>query len=196
MPKRSQEYRDARSDQILTAAKKCFVRDGFHETSMQDLFAESGLSAGAVYRYFKSKDEVILAIAEENLRDVLGLLDTFAADPQRDGIGATLAAVFDMVRTKNSEDALGPLALLVWAEVLRNPALRKRFDASLTRMRADLAAAVKSRQAEGSMPADVSSEGIAAVLLGIVPGYILQLTVLGESGLADAGAAAKALWPK
>ena len=65
MPKVTQQYRDARRDQILGAARRCFLRDGFHSTSMQDLFAEAGLSAGAVYRYFASKDEVIVAIAEE-----------------------------------------------------------------------------------------------------------------------------------
>jgi Bacterial regulatory proteins, tetR family len=43
VPKVSEEYRDARRSQILDAAKRCFLRDGFHETSMQDLFTEVGL---------------------------------------------------------------------------------------------------------------------------------------------------------
>jgi AcrR family transcriptional regulator len=47
MPRVSQQYRDSRREQILAAARRCFLRDGFHETSMQDLFAESGLSAVA-----------------------------------------------------------------------------------------------------------------------------------------------------
>ena len=42
-PENTLEYRDARRDQILTAARRCFLRDGFHATSMQDLFAEAGL---------------------------------------------------------------------------------------------------------------------------------------------------------
>jgi AcrR family transcriptional regulator len=195
MPKRTQEYRDARREQILSAAKRCFVRNGFHETSMQDLFAEAGLSAGAVYRYFASKDEVILAIAEENLRDVLALLHAFAADPHRDGIGATLASVLEMIRQKNADDALGPLALLVWAEALRNPALLERFEASLTQMRRDLAKVVKARQRKGMLPKSVPAEGIAGLLLAVVPGVILQMTLLGEPALADVGAAARALWP-
>src|SRR6185312_7289047 len=139
MPKRSQEYRDARREQILSAAKRCFVRNGFHETSMQDLFAEAGLSAGAVYSYFASKDEVILAIAEENLRDVLALIHTLATDPDRKGIGSTLASVLEMIRRNNAEDDLGPVAVLVWAEALRNPALHQRFQKSLTQLRRDLA---------------------------------------------------------
>lgn len=195
MPKRSQEYRDARREQILSAAKRCFVRNGFHETSMQDLFAEAGLSAGAVYRYFASKDDVILAIAEENLRDVLALIHTFAADPHPGGIGATLASVLEMIRQKNTDDALGPLALLVWAEALRNPALHQRFQESLTQLRRDLAKVVKKQQRAGTLPSGVAADGIASLLLAVLPGFILQLTLLGDASPAKVGAAARALWP-
>ncbi len=44
MPKVTQQHMDARREQILDAARRCFLRDGFHSTSMQDLFAEAGLS--------------------------------------------------------------------------------------------------------------------------------------------------------
>jgi TetR/AcrR family transcriptional regulator, transcriptional repressor of aconitase len=195
MPKRSQEYRDARREQILSAAKRCFVRNGFHETSMQDLFAEAGLSAGAVYRYFASKDEVILAIAEENLRDVLALIHTLATDPDRKGIGSTLASVLEMIRRKNAEDDLGPVAVLVWAEALRNPALHQRFQKSLTQLRRDLAKVVKEQQRAGTLPSGVGADGIASLLLAVVPGFILQLTLLGDASPARVGAAARALWP-
>jgi AcrR family transcriptional regulator len=195
MPKRSQEYRDARREQILSAAKRCFVRNGFHETSMQDLFAEAELSSGAVYGYFASKDELILAIAEENMRDVLALLHTFAADPHRDGIGSTLATVLELIRQKNADDELGPLALLTWAEVLRNAALRESFGGSFRQMRADLAEVVTERQRVGAMPLSVTADGIAGLLIAVLPGFILQLTLLGDAALADVGAAAQALLP-
>ncbi|MEU1561727.1 helix-turn-helix domain-containing protein, partial [Streptomyces mirabilis] len=80
MPKVTQQYMDARREQILDAARRCFLRDGFHSASMQDLFTEAGLSAGAVYRHFTSKDEMILAIAEENMREVLDITLTVATN--------------------------------------------------------------------------------------------------------------------
>jgi AcrR family transcriptional regulator len=196
MPKRSQEYRDARRQHILDAAKRCFVRDGFRETSMQDLFTEADLSAGAVYSYFDSKDDLVLAIAEENIRDVVALIRTFAADPHQDGIGATLAAVVELIRTRNREDALGALALFVWTEVLRNPELHERFTTALTDLRAEMAAAVEGHQRQGTLPSDVGADGIAGVLLALVPGVILQMTLLGDASLADFAAAARTLWPK
>jgi AcrR family transcriptional regulator len=59
--------RDEWRAHILAAARRCFVRNGFHQTSMQDLMREAATSSGAIYRYFDSKDAMILAIAEDNL---------------------------------------------------------------------------------------------------------------------------------
>jgi len=55
MPKVSDAHLAARRDQILAATARCFGRDGFHRTSMQDIVRESGISAGLVYRYFAGK---------------------------------------------------------------------------------------------------------------------------------------------
>ncbi|MGW9069182.1 helix-turn-helix domain-containing protein, partial [Streptomyces yangpuensis] len=52
MARVSQAHLDARRRQILDGATRCFTRNGFHATSMQDVLKEVDLSAGAVYRYF------------------------------------------------------------------------------------------------------------------------------------------------
>jgi TetR/AcrR family transcriptional regulator, transcriptional repressor of aconitase len=192
MPKVSAEYRDARRNQILDAARRCFGRNGFHETSMQDLFAESGLSAGAVYRYFPSKDDVILAIAEKNMADVSDLIRSLAADPDRGEVGHTLATVLELIREKHANDDLGTIALIVWAEAIRNPAVAQRFAALLVQMRSDLADAVAGR-ADGPHLAGLEPDGLAGLLLTIVPGYILQLTLLGNGSVAGLPEAARAL---
>ena len=62
MPKVTEEHVAARRRQILSAALRCFARQGFHRTTMQDIFREADLSPGAVYSYFGSKDELIAAI--------------------------------------------------------------------------------------------------------------------------------------
>jgi AcrR family transcriptional regulator len=195
MPKVSQEYRDARRDQILAAAKRCFLRDGFHETSMQDLFAESGLSSGVVYRYFAGKEDMILAIAEENMRDVVSLIHTLAASRHGDGMGAALAEVLEVVRDKHAQSELGAMAVLVWSEALRTPSLAKQFDAALTQMRADLADVVRGYQARGGLPRAASPDALAALLMAIVPGFILQLAMFGDRAVAGVPDAARALWP-
>src|SRR3954469_17948312 len=65
MPKVTDEHVDARRRQILSAALRCFARQGFHRTTMQDIFREADLSPGAVYSYFDGKDELIGGIIAE-----------------------------------------------------------------------------------------------------------------------------------
>ena len=77
-----------RRAEILAAAQRCFVRSGFHGASMQDICAEAGMSPGNLYRYFRSKEEIIAGIAE---RDRAETAQQFAAVGQGnffDGLAA------------------------------------------------------------------------------------------------------------
>jgi len=195
MPKVTQQYRDARRDHILAAARRCFLRDGFHATSMQDLFAEAGLSSGAVYRYFASKDEMIMAIAEENSREVLAMMHAAAAEHPGRSAGAALADALEIILVRDAQDGLGGMALLVWAEALRSPGIAAQFRDLFARLRADLAAVVRDHQRGGELPGGVSAEAVATILLSVVPGCILQLALIGPEAVADAPRAVRALWP-
>jgi AcrR family transcriptional regulator len=195
MPKVSQQYRDAQREHILAAARRCFLRDGFHATSMQDLFAEAGLSSGAVYGYFASKDEMIMAIAEENAREVLAATHAAAARHSGRPAGEALADALEIILARDAQDGLGGMALLVWAEALRSPGLAAQFRDLFARLRADLAAVVRDRQHGGGLPGDVSAEAVATVLLSVVPGCILQLALVGPEAVSDAPRAVRALWP-
>jgi TetR/AcrR family fatty acid metabolism transcriptional regulator len=55
---------EERKSQIIESAIKVFSRDGFAGARMDDVAAESGLSKGLLYWYFKSKEEIIIAIAD------------------------------------------------------------------------------------------------------------------------------------
>ena len=58
------ERRDQQVQRILEAAKACFLRSGFQGASMHQICAEVGMSPGALYRYFPSKEAIIEAICE------------------------------------------------------------------------------------------------------------------------------------
>ncbi|MEU6070096.1 TetR/AcrR family transcriptional regulator [Streptomyces sp. NPDC047082] len=196
MPKVSQQYMDDRRTQILDAARRCFLRDGFHSTSMQDLFAESGLSAGAVYRHFASKDEMILAIAEENMREVLTMVHTVATTRPRGSVGAVIADVLDLVSARSAEHDTARLAVLAWSEALRNPTLARQFNTLLTQMRSDLAEVVREHQESGALPKEVTAESIASALVCFLPGYILQVAMLDPTLVDGVADAVRALWPE
>jgi AcrR family transcriptional regulator len=80
MPKISDAKRDARRRQILDAALACFSEAGFHQTGMADIVRRSGLSRGAVYLYFSSKDDIIEALAVDRHRNEAALNATALAN--------------------------------------------------------------------------------------------------------------------
>jgi AcrR family transcriptional regulator len=195
MPKVSEQYLADRREQILQAARRCFARNGFHQTSMQDLFAEAGSSAGAVYRYFRSKDEMVVAIAEQIFGEVI---DTMLSVAQRDraaSLGEALAVAVEVVASKDESDDLCALAVHVWSEAQRDPELGKRFVDLVRKVRAEITRMVSIRQELGLLPDSAPASAIAAVVTGILPGYILQRALLGPSAVRGVPEGLRALWP-
>jgi AcrR family transcriptional regulator len=179
VPKISAQYRDERRAHILTAARRCFVRDGFHQTSMQDLVREAGMSSGAVYRYFASKDAMIVAIAEENLDQIVAIVQ----ESVRHGadLGAALAAALEFARTRHAEDGFAAIALVVWSEALRNPALAARLQESFDAAGEALA---ETARAGGPTATALTPDVLAKTLLCVLPGYLLQVAIRGADAVA------------
>ena len=78
---------EERRPQIVEAATQVFIRKGYRKTTMPDIAREAGLSVGGVYWYFKSKDEVVLALLEEifqsDLESMKILLDSASSATER-----------------------------------------------------------------------------------------------------------------
>jgi AcrR family transcriptional regulator len=66
MPKLTPETQKARRERILDAAERCFANAGFHRCTMQEICKEAGISPGALYVYFASKEELIAGIVERD----------------------------------------------------------------------------------------------------------------------------------
>ncbi|MBU2580951.1 MAG: TetR/AcrR family transcriptional regulator [Alphaproteobacteria bacterium] len=66
MPKLKPETLEARRGHILDAAERCFAQSGFHRCTMADICAEAGISPGALYVHFESKEALIAGIVERN----------------------------------------------------------------------------------------------------------------------------------
>ncbi len=123
MPRVSDEHLERRRRQIMDAALRCFARKGFHETSMQDVFRESGLSAGAVYRYFKSKNELVQAITAGETAPVTAIIQSALAQdpiPGADEIAGRQAAAAEQLSGPDGPARVAPSA---WAEALHDPAV-------------------------------------------------------------------------
>lgn len=174
MPRVSEDHLAARRQQILEAARACFLRDGFHNTSMQDVIAEAGLSMGAVYRYFKSKNDLVTSIAKIVTGSADEMFKELAAHEPPLTLVDAMDRILEFVDTQTGPDGMLRLALQVWAEALRDPVLADLVAEEYGAMRRRLVAVARRAQQAGELSADADVEAIGAVLLGMIPGYALQ----------------------
>src|SRR3954466_1279940 len=108
-----------RRSEILSAAQTCFARSGFHQTSMQEICAEAGMSPGNLYRYFPSKEAIIAGIAERDRAEVGAEL---GAAKFTDDFFATFEALARHHLVERNADDVGLCTEMV-AESRRNPAI-------------------------------------------------------------------------
>ena len=81
MPKLKPDVQRARSEHILDAAERCFARTGFHRPSIHDICKDAGISPGALYVYFDSKEALIAGISERDRAEFADRLATLATAP-------------------------------------------------------------------------------------------------------------------
>jgi AcrR family transcriptional regulator len=92
---------------------------------MDDIIAATGMSASAVYRYFRSKDEIIDATAEEGLRRVGDMFIRMLAEEPSPDPGQVLKAIADRFSelAGDPRQDMSRIAMQTWAEALRRPQL-------------------------------------------------------------------------
>ena len=171
MPKVSEEHLEARRRQILDAALVCFSRDGFHRTPMQAIFEESGLSPGAVYRYFKGKDEIVAAIAAETLA---GFAAAVRSGPPG-GPDLVLGRLLDAIDAVELRDQRLRLALQVWGEAMFNPRVAGFVSQAIDGLQERIAAELRVPDPNAA----------ARVLVAIAQGSVVQRDLYGEDFDAD-----------
>ena len=179
MPRVTEQYRADRRAEILAAAARLFAADGFHSTSMADIISESGLSAGAVYRYFRSKDELIgsvAAMALSNADEVFGALLADGASPSPEqAVSASIEAISGrFIYDKTTGTDTARIGVQVWAEALRSPELANRVNVVYRGLRGHFAEVARRWQAAGHLPADALPDQLGAAMLGLVQGFVLQ----------------------
>ena len=116
----------SRRQQIIEAAKRRVAQSGFHGASMHEICAEAGMSPGAVYRYFRSKDEIIAAIAEDEQARNAALFGSASEG----GFHARMLHIGRMFLRDMAEPGRVALMAEIMAESLRNPEVARLFQAA------------------------------------------------------------------
>jgi AcrR family transcriptional regulator len=177
VPRVSEDHLTARREQILVAARACFLRKGLHNTSMQDLIKEAGLSVGAVYRYFKSKDEIIAAIAGGVVGGISRRIDEIATEQLP--LFESLSVLLDVIDEQTGADGAFPIALQVWAESTVDPAIQAIVYERYTGLRASVRVLVVQAAERGELPPGADIDDVTSAFYALIPGYGLQRMLIG-----------------
>ncbi len=173
-PKVSEAHLEQRRQQILDAAVACFSQHGFHEATLADICERAGLSRGAVYHYFKSKEAIIDGIRERSTGEYEPLWATLAGEG---GIRQRLAEferfAFENMTAPGAEQA-NRLGILLWAEALLDPRILRGQREVMSELRERMTATIAEAQQRGELDPDLDAAHVGHVLVGAVLGFQIQ----------------------
>lgn len=173
MPKLKPETQLARREHILDAAEICFARAGFHRSTMHDICKEAGVSPGALYGHFASKEALIAGIAERDRSKLANQLSELASAPD------LLAALSHLGEHYTLEEPRHKrlLCIEIGCESTRNEEVREIFqsvDRFAHQSFRDLFAKAK---AEGKVAPQVDTDMLAQLIAIIGDGLFWRRAV-------------------
>jgi len=176
LPKLAVEAKEARRSNILAAALRCFARRGYHATTVDDIAAEAGVSKGAPYVYFDSKQALFRALYD---RWDCGLADRIDAalagldDQQRRSPRRTLEVVITAVGAHVMDQAdLCRILIEAQTQAAYLDAVAETVLASQAHAQTGLEQLIEAGKARGEWPADTDSALHARLVLATIHGLM------------------------
>ena len=175
-PKVSEKHLEDRRQQILDAAVTSFSRKGFHQATIEDIRLEAALSRGAVYHYFKSKEDIIDALRQRSADETSSIFaEVDEIEDPMDNLIGLVEYTLDRFINPASQDA-NRLALFLWAESLVNRRIMDGQLASSGAYRHTVETSVREAQARGYINSDLDPSAIALVITGALIGLQQELS--------------------
>lgn len=179
MPRITEERRAAQRARIVDAMRDAVREKGISSVSMSEVIERSGLSAGAIYGYFPSKDDILLAVAEGLAADRRTELERVIASspipPPSQVLRLLLTTIPEFARD-------GTLVLQVWAEAARDPRVREVFVGVLSTLQTTMEEYLTSWFAQERRP-DPAADARAStrVMAALVQGFLAQSALLEQT---------------
>ena len=208
MPKVTQAFQDRQAARILAAAERCFARNGFHASSMDEIIATAGVSSSTVYRYYpEGKRSLIRAVSAARIDPLLQKITALATGDPPPSVEQAFLDTFrglhlatadddgtaDGAATAGEDDALDLSALLAvnaWTELSRDPHIRDMVRSNYAAIGDQLTTLVRRWLDEGTITPHLRPEETAALIRDTAFGLIAQQVITGR---ADVRATARRL---
>jgi TetR/AcrR family transcriptional regulator, transcriptional repressor of aconitase len=197
VPRITEERREARREQVLEAARACLQEHGLEAVSMEMIIARSGLSTGAVYGYFKGKDQIINAVITEGTAamadDLAPVLTNPEPPPLPEFVEQVLRAVVGFGQHKKGGIDRLLASIHGWSHSQSDPELKAATRASYSGLRRLFLDVVRRWQAAGTFDPAADPEGVAELLTSITLGFVAQRALAGSADVTAHVAALEAL---
>lgn len=164
---------EERKSQILEAAITTFARLGFQQTRMDDIASQAGLSKGALYLYYKSKDAVIAALLKYFFAQEFKQLQTFVASEQQGRVAEQLMTLtHELSGALKWMARLMPIAFEFYAIAGRDKEVRQYLQEYYIAYRGELARLIQRGVERGEFRA-VNVEATAITMTALLEGLAL-----------------------
>jgi len=174
----TQQHIDTRAATIRAAGLRLFAHRGIAQTTMHEVAAEAGLSAGAIYRYFPSKDALVQAVFDQ-IHEENRALFAETAEEAGDPLAALMQAGRIIIERLGSQ-ATRERVIIELEAILADARRSPRLVASTRRAHQAYAPlteqALQEAQLGGALDPAVDPRGLAGLVLAVMVGvHVLGL---------------------
>ncbi len=157
---------------LLAAARRVLAERGYAKATIDDVSREAGCSKGAYYFHFASKEEVLLAVVDDWIRDRSQRLTKVANG--KGAVGTSLIDTIDALLVPDDGTGWEPRLLLeLWSQGQRNREVGRRLAEAQRRWRELLVQTFRRTQEAGALPVDITPESAATVALALHGGLVI-----------------------
>ena len=169
MPKVSEEHKAERKKEIIDACEKIYKEQGFYGVTIKGISTETSFTRPAIYSYFETKDEILLALLNREYEKWCDALDEVA----KDATGSERSALADrMAKTLEEREILLRIQNMNLFEIELNSRTERlaEFKVLYRRMILSLMAILKSYKPDVTdEECDVFSRVFSSFLFGVYP---------------------------
>jgi AcrR family transcriptional regulator len=175
MPRVSAAHEQGVRERIVSAALRVFSEGGYHGATMQDVVRESGLSIGAIYTWFRGKDDLFLATCDLAAGRGFGELAGRLARGRTvsDKLAIAVSFYFDAADGDAANPGDANFLVQAWGRAEAEPAVREM----LTKRRLQLVAAatllLEEGVVRGELPRWIDVKALARACTVLLDGFLL-----------------------
>ena len=182
MPKVSEEYKEIKRQELLTSAMACFAEKGYQSATIDDIVAHSGMSKGAVYNYFSSKEEIYLTLLDQTTQKSFKALrnEIGKKSSAKEKLGNIFDTYSDICHTDQSWQNRQRVQIEFYMHASRNEELNERMRDRGRTFRNLLVEIIDEGKRTGEFKEEIDSYMAAETFWSFTDGMFLHLLVEKE----------------